>query len=932
MEPLDITYVLTEWQELNSLLYTPLTGTKRIQYTCMTVSKNYIVLGATSGSLYCFLRDPCLFDRVIPQTGGAVYRAQISPNEKAIAIATVTGNIILILLKPRFKTLPVSREHFGQKITCLCWNDNSTEVYAGDETGKISITTVTTFLVGEMFNEPSSVLMNLDSKIVQMSFENGFLLISTLQRCYICDTIQEEYKPIGNKLRIGEFGACILHISNQNTNFDAKTENEESLFNLHNDKDNEGGSDEENLVKIFCARPGSRIWEVTAVGDVVRTHQFREALALPPIPIFKPSINKVFKLRKRDKPWPKQSINFTQLSVIANKYLFSYTSNGLYILDPENAKVLLWNDEFPDIKMAQIICDKVYLITSSGVFHCLTLESIDFLLIKLFEKKLFNECLNMCQIFKLQLINSVLEESCDIMNIKENSNVSKILKSLISHIKSKYNIQPTKLESGIVIVNNSTQDLSNESNSRSLTRFENISSIVDTDDSVISFNLNESSNATNTNKHTKNNDIHTDFENSLSEIKNNDAAKQNEQHKASIFKTTIKNLQTDLESIYLSVITEIKSNTSEKHLEEMIKLFIETLNNLKQKYEESNDLKQYLCEIIRSAEINYYHNLIENISINYLGKIKNENVLKLLVKIFIDIHSSNYTECNCGHPYPAFNIQDYKSQTPTFFEFGKVMLEKLMKAHLDIICLQICDHVPYLWTEYLSLIDHMKYRISDDFLRHSLLVWDSFILSAIIPRLDQHQWKVTSQCFERIMNGFCVNCNKPYLLEHSISKNLNIDWHGLMNHIIVKHGPKNAMEFLRKIHQNIPRAVFNENVYKSIIFSTLLHCHGVKHPVELNHSKVEHNTISAPEMIPKIILAINNDTGKSVSTESLGSGPHHWGMRYNLTSSMCPCCTLSLQTPVLLGNNGIALFPCGHAYHVNCMVQKKITKCNLHGQ
>ncbi|CAB0034852.1 unnamed protein product [Trichogramma brassicae] len=46
-----------------------------------------------------------------------------------------------------FKTLPVSREHFGQKITCLCWNDNSTEVYAGDETGKISITTVTTFLM-----------------------------------------------------------------------------------------------------------------------------------------------------------------------------------------------------------------------------------------------------------------------------------------------------------------------------------------------------------------------------------------------------------------------------------------------------------------------------------------------------------------------------------------------------------------------------------------------------------------------------------------------------------------------------------------------------------------------------------------------------------------------------------------------------------------
>lgn len=84
------------------------------------------------------------------------------------------------------------------------------------------------------------------------------------------------------------------------------------------------------------------------------------------------------------------------------------------------------------------------------------------------------------------------------------------------------------------------------------------------------------------------------------------------------------------------------------------------------------------------------------------------------------------------------------------------------------------------------------------------------------------------------------------------------------------------------------------------------------------------------QVLKDLSEALEKDTEKSVNKDSFGLGPHHWGMRYNLVSSTCPCCTLPLHTPVLLGNNGIALFPCGHAYHVNCMIQKKISRCNLH--
>lgn len=81
-----------------------------------------------------------------------------------------------------------------------------------------------------------------------------------------------------------------------------------------------------------------------------------------------------------------------------------------------------------------------------------------------------------------------------------------------------------------------------------------------------------------------------------------------------------------------------------------------------------------------------------------------------------------------------------------------------------------------------------------------------------------------------------------------------------------------------------------------------------------------------------MIKVLKKDIARFDNKNMLSTGAHHWGMRYKSKnkSSICPCCTLSLQTSVLLDNNGIVIFPCGHTYHVNCMIEKKLTKCNLH--
>ncbi|XP_014208666.1 uncharacterized protein LOC106639526 [Copidosoma floridanum] len=926
----EIPFILTEWQEINSSLYAPINATKKMQYTCMATSSNYIVLGATSGSIYLFTRDPCVFQQLIPLSEGAVVQVQISPDEKTIALATVRGSVCLVSLKPSFKLITVSNEHTKEKVTCLCWNDSSSEVYVGDESGKVSVLVLFCFMINGVFPSPSYALMNLESKVVQMNYADTTLLISTLNRCYICDTVQEEFKKIGNKPRDGEFGACFLKTHSNVGKVPATEENIQKqistvkkVFSLSGDFDCRDGHTE-GLPQIYCARPSSRLWEVTTAGEVIKTHQFKDALAIAPIPVYKPHIEKTLKSNDQSQLWPAQSINFAQLFVISDKYLFSYTSNGLYILDPENAKVVLWNDEYPDILMAQIAHDKIYLMTSSGVFNCLSLTSVDSLILQLYEKKLYKECLECCHILKPQLVLSAPEEFCDI-NSEQDIDLPKVLLPVISRINSHDNTHAVKLESGIIVVNSVnkssngfTPTTEKELNAKDIQRMHEL------DDLMITLDLNDTSEAEKHNRilHAKaNGSENSEF---------NEKSKDSKSNEMSSLQTTIFNIQSDLESLSVSMYSQLEPDMTEEQLREVIKFVMESLVCIKEKYEVSRELQTYLFEVIRSAELHYYSTLLENLSIELIHKMENYEVLKQLVKIIVDVNSFKYIKCYCGFPYPVFGSKIDKFIEPKFFDLAKVLLLKFNLNERDDLCLQICNQISCLWRDYLPLRGYAKQKLPNSLLKQCLQIRDNHVLAIILPALDEQQWKIVANCFDNIRNGRCVNCNKYYCNDEISSKEFFIDWHGITHLIIKKKGPKEALTFLSKVNRNLPHISFDKSIYQSIIFSSILHHHGIDRAVELDRSSVEQNSVCSPNVLQEVIKATENDLEELVNKELFGSGPHHWGMRYKKITSTCPCCTLLLQTPVLLGNSGIALFSCGHAYHVNCMIQKKISRCNLH--
>ena len=180
--------------------------------------------------------------------------------------------------------------------------------------------------------------------------------------------------------------------------------------------------------------------------------------------------------------WPPQSLMFSQLSSINGEFLFSYTPTSLYILDPTNASVILWSEEFTNIAEAHVVNNQIYLMTRSGKFHCLTLSSVDSLIVSLFDKKMFKDCLQTCTTFRSRMFKSIMEgeSKVDNSNLKSdksdqpdtdssNSNlesnhldskISEIL-PLISFLRSTLN-QPKKLDCGIVVVNSGTSKNSPE--------------------------------------------------------------------------------------------------------------------------------------------------------------------------------------------------------------------------------------------------------------------------------------------------------------------------------------------------------------------------------------------------------------------------------------------------------------------------------------
>ncbi|KAG7160412.1 Hermansky-Pudlak syndrome 5 protein-like [Homarus americanus] len=317
---------------------------------------------------------------------------------------------------------------------------------------------------------------------MQLDYSDGYLLVSTLARSYICNTSLETFTQIGTKLRQGEYGGCFCRVNpdssfSQATQYTRNTQKEldESLEdrqsvdqalsssgkfglsdcyeaveedqayqNIKPDRENASGVLSTGVAaRIFCARPGTRIWEADHSGKVLVTHQLKRALMVPPADVLltdgsfseqelldeidespgsnllesqpqyvdqkdgDPIENQIFKREyseaapnfSRAAPvalHPPVSVAFTKMLSFYSNYLLAISTYGLYIIDPTNSKVLLWisvSDSVTDVKVSG---NTLIYKTGSGCIQNFMVTTVDIAILVLHTRNLPVECARLC--------------------------------------------------------------------------------------------------------------------------------------------------------------------------------------------------------------------------------------------------------------------------------------------------------------------------------------------------------------------------------------------------------------------------------------------------------------------------------------------------------------------------------------------------------
>jgi hypothetical protein len=321
-----------------------------------------------------------------------------------------------------------------------------------------------------MFQTPSFMLMQLDSRVVQLDWCSELLLVSTLSRCYICDTVKEQYRQIGLKLREGEYGACFYaddshDLSSRREQWTSATG---TAFSSLNEGEKFAGCEGVQNLKMFCARPGSRLWAVHVDGSVLSTHHFKQAFAVPPACIVRPHEVQTSHQEGsgmgetgHNQPWGQQSFNFRKLHVIAKKFLFTFRRDGIYVLDPSKGSVVVWSNSFTDIVDANTLNDTIYVWRASGAVHALVMLPVDAFLVRLYTNKQYSLCAQFCQqhnnyLMELAPTSSKLHLLADLGTKLDDDELARkisfLLQEIRKHAQEKQNAQ--RLESGIFLVEN----------------------------------------------------------------------------------------------------------------------------------------------------------------------------------------------------------------------------------------------------------------------------------------------------------------------------------------------------------------------------------------------------------------------------------------------------------------------------------------------
>ncbi|CAH1994895.1 unnamed protein product [Acanthoscelides obtectus] len=295
---------------------------QEIKLTCVDILPEFIALGTNIGIVYWYDRKKKDMQRLrnenpnVPLTSLKI----LSTVDYMVACGNNLGNVSIFQipkshpesipenLKPKNKQVEryTVTELHKAPISALEWSKNGMKLFSGDKNGCVVLTEIDFY----MHISKSSEILNETYEVVQLSYNQQRLLVSTTYRSIICQQLEKwKVSQVGKKDRkvLGKFGGLIF----------------QQGYKISD-------------TYLYCMRPGLRIWIADVEGNVQKTLLFKELLTkeCPEVPILNPISKNALSMKPHKEP------SFGIILPFSDNLFVTYSNDVVYILDPQEMTVL----------------------------------------------------------------------------------------------------------------------------------------------------------------------------------------------------------------------------------------------------------------------------------------------------------------------------------------------------------------------------------------------------------------------------------------------------------------------------------------------------------------------------------------------------------------------------------------------------------------
>ncbi|KAG3096063.1 hypothetical protein PC121_g2652 [Phytophthora cactorum] len=239
------------------------TQNRKVRFTCVHASENFIACGANNGSVYLYATSALsrsesdrasakyhLVKTISPPSNDrvAVTCLSICPLQKRLVVGTMRGVVYAIQLSDYHKIgekVEFSHDfHAGFPITCFLWDRRGARLFSACNAGLVCQTVLRAGVSAIFGSTDTELLLKEETGIVQLDLAKSersyILMVSSQLRVLLLNLAAGDGSAvqIGTKARQGSYGACFFTSLNVEAIDPAK----------------------KREIKVFSGRPGRRIW------------------------------------------------------------------------------------------------------------------------------------------------------------------------------------------------------------------------------------------------------------------------------------------------------------------------------------------------------------------------------------------------------------------------------------------------------------------------------------------------------------------------------------------------------------------------------------------------------------------------------------------------------------------------------------------------